>query len=52
VEFFWPPTAAPVDCQWIVGRDTDLPVDPVIVFIAAPFRETGSANFAVSFYTG
>jgi hypothetical protein len=41
-----------VDCQWIVGRDTDLPVDPVIVFIAAPFRETGSANFAVSFYTG
>jgi hypothetical protein len=37
-------------CQWIVGRDTDLPV--VIVLIAAPFGEMGSVNFAVSFYTG
>ena len=43
---------APVDCRWIVGRDTDPPVGSVIVFIAAPFREMGSANFAVSFYTG
>jgi len=34
---------------WIVGCDTDLPVGPVIVFIAAPFREMGSPNFAVSF---
>jgi len=41
-----------VDCRWIVGRETDLPAESVIIISAAPFREMGSANFAVSFYTG
>src|SRR5262249_41560275 len=45
-------SAAPVDYRWIVGRDTDRPAGSVIVSSAAPFREMGSANFAVSFYTG